>query len=45
MQRRVESSSEIRNCLPDLQLILNRFQEGLAIVTNTESVEGATMEY
>jgi len=44
VQRRVESGLEIRDWYPNLQLILDRFQEGFTKVTDTERVEGATME-
>jgi hypothetical protein len=43
-QRRGESGSEIGECPPDLQLILNRFQEGLTEVGNGKHLPGTTIE-
>ena len=44
MVQRVESGSEMRDRRPHLQFILDRFQEGLTEVANTERVEGTTIE-
>ena len=43
-QRRVEFGSDIGERLPDLQLILNCFQEGLTEVGNWKHLPGTTIE-
>jgi hypothetical protein len=43
-KKRVESESGIGECPPDLQLILDRFQEGLAEVGNGKHLGGTTTE-
>jgi hypothetical protein len=43
-QGRVEPGSGIGEYPPDLQLILDCFQEGLTEVGNTEHLEGSTIE-